>query len=152
MIPICSRASARPRWRRSRRRSPRSGSRTGLARRDPPSPTRCAPGSTSWMRSSGTRCPPWPPISSGLFTNTTREQGAPARRPVSTLAADLEAAPQDDMPSRLLDEAPHRARVTADETREVLALVAQAIPPVLADDVLRALRAQLESFGLHAAR
>ena len=31
-------------------------------------------------------------------------------------------------------------------------MVAQAIPPVLADDALHALRIQLESFGLHAAR
>jgi len=56
------------------------------------------------------------------------------------------------MTSRLLDEAPHRARVTSDETRKVLALVAAAIPPVLAADALQTLRAQLESFGLHAAR
>ncbi len=81
-----------------------------------------------------------------------RYAGEPYRLALSVLAADLEAASQEDMTSRLLDEAPHRARVTADETREVLALVAQAIPPVLADDALRALRVQLESFGLHAAR
>ncbi len=81
-----------------------------------------------------------------------RYASEPYRLALSLLAADLEAASQEDMTSRLLDEAPHRARVTADETRQVLALVAQAIPPVLAADALRALRAQLESFGLHAAR
>ena len=76
----------------------------------------------------------------------------PYRLALSLLAADLEAASQEDMTSRLLDEAPHRARVTVAETRQVLALVAEAIPTVLADDALRALRVQLESFGLHAAR
>jgi phosphoenolpyruvate carboxylase len=81
-----------------------------------------------------------------------RYASEPYRLVLSLLAADLEAASQEDMTSRLLDEAPHRARVTVDETREVVAMVAQAIPPVLADDALHALRIQLESFGLHAAR
>src|SRR5262249_47874887 len=81
-----------------------------------------------------------------------RYENEPYRLVLSVLAADLEGASQEDMTSRLLDEAPHRARVTSDETRKVLALVAAAIPPVLAADALQTLRAQLESFGLHAAR
>ncbi len=111
---------------------------------------------------SGERYPPPPALARWLESRRPlpehvayleqRYASEPYRLALSVLAADLETASQEDMTSRLLDEAPHRARVTADETREVLALVAQAIPPVLADDALRALRAQLESFGLHAAR
>ncbi|HEY4908593.1 MAG TPA: phosphoenolpyruvate carboxylase, partial [Methylomirabilota bacterium] len=111
---------------------------------------------------SGERYPPPPSLARWLQSRRPlpehvayleqRYASEPYRLALSLLAADLEVASQEDMTSRLLDEAPHHARVTADETRQVLALVAQAIPPVLADDALRALRAQLESFGLHAAR
>jgi phosphoenolpyruvate carboxylase len=111
---------------------------------------------------SGERYPPPPSLARWLQSRRPlpehvayleqRYASEPYRLALSLLAADLEVASQEDMTSRLLDEAPHRALVTADETRQVLALVAQAIPPVLADDALRALRAQLESFGLHAAR
>jgi phosphoenolpyruvate carboxylase len=111
---------------------------------------------------SGERYPPPPPLARWLEARRPlpehvayleqRYASEPYRLALSLLAADLEAASQEDMTSRLLDEAPHRARVTADETRQVLALVAEAIPTVLADDALRALRVQLESFGLHAAR
>ena len=111
---------------------------------------------------SGDRCPPpsslerWlearRPLPEHVAYLEQRYATEPYRLALSLLAADLETASQEDMTSRLLDEAPHRARVTADETRQVLALVAEAIPPVLADDALRALRVQIESFGLHAAR
>ena len=111
---------------------------------------------------SGDRYPPPPslarwlearrPLPEHVVYLEQRYASEPYRLALSLLAADLEAASQEDMTSRLLDEAPHRARVTADETRQVLTLVAEAIPPVLAEDALRALRAQLESFGLHAAR
>src|SRR5437867_3498480 len=111
---------------------------------------------------SGDRCPPPPSLARWLEARRPLPEHAayleqryatePYRLALSLLAADLEAASQEDMTSRLPDETPHRARVTADETRQVLALVAEAIPPVLADDALRALRVQLESFGLHAAR
>jgi phosphoenolpyruvate carboxylase len=111
---------------------------------------------------SGERCPPPPSLARWLEARRPlpghvayleqRYASEPYRLVLSLLAADLEAASQEDMTSRLLDEAPHRARVTVDETREVVAMVAQAIPPVLADDALHALRIQLESFGLHAVR
>jgi phosphoenolpyruvate carboxylase len=111
---------------------------------------------------SGERYPPPPSLAGWLEARRPlpehvayleqRYASEPYRLVLSLLAADLEAASQEDMTSRLLDEAPHRARVTADETRQVLAVVAQAIPTILADDALRVLRAQLESFGLHAAR
>jgi len=111
---------------------------------------------------SGERCPPPPSLARWLEARRPlpehvayleqRYASEPYRLVLSLLAADLEAASQEDMTSRLLDETPHRARVTVDETRKVVAMVAQAIPPVLADDALHALRIQLESFGLHAAR
>jgi len=111
---------------------------------------------------SSERCPPPPallrwldsrrPLPERMRYLEARYENEPYRLVLSVLAADLEAASQEDMTSRLLDEAPHRARVTSDETQKVLALVAAAIPPVLAADALQTLRAQLESFGLHAAR
>jgi phosphoenolpyruvate carboxylase len=111
---------------------------------------------------SGERYPPPPSLARWLEARRPlpehvayleqRYASEPYRLALSLLAADLETASQEDMTSRLLDEAPHRARVTVAEIRQVLALVAEAIPTVLADDALRALRVQLESFGLHAAR
>src|SRR3989440_7678575 len=56
------------------------------------------------------------------------------------------------MTARLLDEQPHGARVKVDEIRATLDLIARGLPPVLADDRLRTVRAQIEIFGLHAAR
>ena len=76
----------------------------------------------------------------------------PYRLVLSLVVADLEAASRDDMAPRLLDETPHEARVTVEELREVLDLVAGALPEALADDPLRAVRSRLEIFGLHAAR
>src|SRR6267142_2170939 len=81
-----------------------------------------------------------------------RYASEPYRLALSLLAADLEAASQEDMTSRLLDEAPHTARITAAEVRTVVDLVAQGVPPALAGDRVRALEHQIESFGLHAAR
>jgi len=111
---------------------------------------------------SGERCPPPPalvrwlasrrPLPERVANLEERYANEPYRLALSVLAADLEAASQEDMTSRLLDEAPHHARVTADETRKILALVAGAIPPLLAGDALQTLRAQLESFRLHAVR
>ena len=81
-----------------------------------------------------------------------RYAGEPYRLALSLLAADLEAASEEDMTARLLDEAPHRARVTAAEIEAVVARVAEGLPAVLAGDRVRALRRQLAGFGLHAAR
>jgi phosphoenolpyruvate carboxylase len=80
-----------------------------------------------------------------------RYANEPYRLALSLLAADLEAASEEDMTARLLDDTPHRARATADEIERVVDLVARALPPELADG-LGTLRAQLECFGLHAAR
>jgi len=81
-----------------------------------------------------------------------RYANEPYRLVLSLLAADLEAASEDDMTARLLEDTPHRARVTTDELRLVLDLVADAVPAALTDDGLRRVRRQLEIFGLQAAR
>ena len=81
-----------------------------------------------------------------------RYAGEPYRLALSLLAADLEAASHEDMTARLLDEAPHRARVTAAELEAVVERIAEGLPAALADDRLRVLRRQLAGFGLHAAR
>ncbi len=111
---------------------------------------------------SGRRCPPpealtaWldarRPLPAHVAYLEQRYAGEPYRLALSLLAADLEAASRDDMTARLLDEAPHAARISAGEVQKVVDLVAQGVPPALAGDRIRALEHQLESFGLHAAR
>jgi phosphoenolpyruvate carboxylase len=111
---------------------------------------------------SGRRCPVPPPLATWLETRRPlpahvaalegRYANEPYRLVLSLLASDLEAASQEDMTARLLDEAPHQARVRASEIEAVLDMLATALPDVLASDRLRALRVQLASFGLHAAR
>jgi phosphoenolpyruvate carboxylase len=111
---------------------------------------------------SGRRCPPPPALAAWLEARRPlpphvayleeRYANEPYRLVLSLLAADLEAASEEDMTARLLDDTPHRARATADEMERVLDLVARAVPADLAEDGLGPLRAQLECFGLHAAR
>jgi phosphoenolpyruvate carboxylase len=111
---------------------------------------------------SGRRCPPPPALTAWLAARRPlpahvayleqRYAGEPYRLALSLLAADLEAASREDMTARLLDEAPHAARITATEVRTVVDLVARGVPPALSGDRVRALERQLESFGLHAAR
>ena len=81
-----------------------------------------------------------------------RYGGEPYRLALALLAADLEAASQVDMTARLLDEAPHQARVTIESIQEVLDMIAGAIPREVAGDYLRTVRIQTATFGLHAAR
>ena len=81
-----------------------------------------------------------------------RYAGEPYRLVLSLLAADLESASRDDMTARLLDEAPHQARVVASDIARVVDLVADALPPAIAADRVHTVRAQLTTFGLHAAR
>jgi phosphoenolpyruvate carboxylase len=111
---------------------------------------------------SGRRCPSPPALEAWLDARrplparvaflAQRYANEPYRLALALLAADLEAASQDDMTARLLDESPHQARVAVDQIANVLDLVAAAMPPALASDRLRTLRAQLATFGLHAAR
>lgn len=81
-----------------------------------------------------------------------RYEGEPYRLVASILAADLEAASQDDMKARLLESGPHRARVDRAEFEAALDLVGRALPAALAEDQLRTLRRQFEIFGFHGAR
>ena len=111
---------------------------------------------------SGRRRPPPPALKAWLEARRPlpphvaypedRYADEPYRLALALAAADLEAASSDGMTARLLDDAPHQARVMAGDVSEVLALVAHAMPAALADDQLRRVRAQLEIFGLHAAR
>jgi phosphoenolpyruvate carboxylase len=111
---------------------------------------------------SGRRCPPPPalaawlqarrPLPARVASLEQRYASEPYRLALALAAADLEAASHEDMTARLLEDAPHRARVAVEALRDVLALVAAALPPVLAGDELRRARLRLETFGLHAAR
>jgi len=93
---------------------------------------------------------PLPPHAAYLEARYAAE---PYRLALGLLAADLEAASQeDDMTARLSEVAPHAPRVTLDAIARPLATVARALPPQLAGDRLRTVRRQLEVFGLHAAR
>ena len=82
------------------------------------------------------RCPPPPALAEWLQSRRPlpmrvarleqRYAGEPYRLALSLLAADLEAASQDDMTTRLLDEAPHHALVTVEQITRVLDLIAGA--------------------------
>ncbi len=111
---------------------------------------------------SGRRCPPPPalvvwlearrPLPPRVAYLEQRYANEPYRLALSLLAADLEAASEEDMTARLLEDAPHQARAADAEIGRVLDLIAGALPPELAADALGALRAQMACFGLHAAR
>ena len=108
------------------------------------------------------RCPPPPaldawlqgrrPLPAHVAYLEQRYAQEPYRLALSLLAADLDAASQEDMTARLLEDRPHRARLTVDELQHVLELVAGALPETLAAERLRSVRRQLDTFGLHAAR
>jgi phosphoenolpyruvate carboxylase len=111
---------------------------------------------------SGRRCPPPPaleawlkarrPLPSRVAFLEERYAQEPYRLVLALLAADLEAASQEDMTARLLEDTPHRARLMAEEVGDVLELVAAALPGPIAADRLRVVRHQLDTFGLHTAR
>ena len=111
---------------------------------------------------SGRRCPPpssleaWlqarRPLPAHVAYLEQRYAQEPYRLALALLAADLDVASQDDMTTRLLEDTPHRARLTVDELGQVLDLVASALPEPLAAERLRGIRRHLETFGLHAAR
>ena len=111
---------------------------------------------------SGRRYPPPPalqawlqarrPLPSHVAYLEERYAHEPYRLAFSLLAADLDAASQEDMTARLLEDTPHRARLTADEIGHVLELIASALPETLVADRLHTTRRQIETFGLHAAR
>ncbi|HUF91133.1 MAG TPA: phosphoenolpyruvate carboxylase, partial [Candidatus Limnocylindria bacterium] len=118
-----------------------------LARRLSVSDRRCPPPEAlqAWLQARR-------PLPSHVAYLEQRYAEEPYRLALAVLAADLDAASREDMTARLLEDTPHRARVTADEISRVLALVAGALPEALAGGRLHTTRRQLETFGLHAAR
>lgn len=92
------------------------------------------------------------PLPAHVAFLATRYAAEPYRLALSLLAADLEAASQDKMAERLLSTEPHTARAKPEDFVAPLALIAESIPTQLADDQLKAVRRQLEVFGLQAAR
>ena len=92
------------------------------------------------------------PLPSHVAFLEERYAQEPYRLVLALLAADLETASQEDMTARLLEDTPHRARLTAEEVGHVLELVATALPEQIAADRLRVVRHQLDTFGLHTAR
>jgi phosphoenolpyruvate carboxylase len=111
---------------------------------------------------SSQRCPPPPslqawlqarrPLPAHVASMEQRYAQEPYRLALALLAADLDTASQEDMTARLLEDTPHRARLTADEIARVLDLVTAAVPAPVTVDGLRTVRRQLEVFGLHTAR
>ncbi|MBI5879073.1 MAG: phosphoenolpyruvate carboxylase [Chloroflexi bacterium] len=92
---------------------------------------------------------PLPPHAAFLEARYVNE---PYRLVLALLANDLADASHDDMPARLHDDRPHRARISDDDLRHTLDAIATALPPALHDPDLQLLRQQLAIFGLHAAR
>jgi phosphoenolpyruvate carboxylase len=111
---------------------------------------------------SGRRCPPpraltrWiesrQPLPAHVTYLAERYEREPYRLALSVLASDLGTASQDDMTARLLDETPHQALTSVEELETVLDLISEAVHPALAQDRLKTIRAQVATFGLHAAR
>jgi phosphoenolpyruvate carboxylase len=111
---------------------------------------------------SGRRCAPPPALAAWLEARrplpahvaylAERYAAEPYRLALSLLVSDLEIASGEDMTARLLDETPHQARIAAGDVQEVVDLVAAGMPAPLARERLALLRAQLCTFGLHAAR
>ena len=81
-----------------------------------------------------------------------RYAGEPYRLTLSLLSADLEYASQEQMTARLLESAPHTARIAVPDLTIPFDMIMQAAPPALVDDRLRVVRRQVDIFGLHTAR
>jgi len=75
------------------------------------------------------------------------------RLALALLGQDLQNAVSNaDMVPRLLDDAPHEARVSLPEILQVLRWIEQSVPESIAKISVRPLIQQFEIFGLHAAR
>ncbi|MGB8645881.1 MAG: phosphoenolpyruvate carboxylase [Anaerolineae bacterium] len=111
---------------------------------------------------SGQRVPPPPELSAWIQSRMPatghvaylgeRYASEPYRLAVSLLASELEQASREDMTTHLLEDAPYAARIHLPELVHVMALIARAIPPRLAQGPVQIFREQLDIFGLHAAR
>jgi phosphoenolpyruvate carboxylase len=71
---------------------------------------------------------------------------------LSLLANDLAEASRDDMTARLLERAPHQARITTDNLLVPLDRIAASLPTSLLGGDIEKSRRQLNIFGLHAMR
>jgi phosphoenolpyruvate carboxylase len=76
----------------------------------------------------------------------------PYRLVLSLLASDLAEASRDEMTARLLERAPHQARIRLQDLLKPVDLIASSLPVSLAQDEIQKLRQQLHIFGLHAMR
>jgi phosphoenolpyruvate carboxylase len=76
----------------------------------------------------------------------------PYRLVLALLANELAEASRDEMKAHLLGQYPHHARMDAKHLREPLQLIADALPPNIAQDELRTAVQQVQIFGLHVAR
>ena len=115
--------------------------RLSVSRRRYPAP----PALTAWLEARR-------PLPAHVAYLEERYEDEPYRLALSLLVTELEVASHEDMTARLLDETPHRARISVGEIQEVLDLVAGAVPTTLTDELLHTVRTQLAIFGLHAAR
>jgi phosphoenolpyruvate carboxylase len=118
-----------------------------LARRLSVSARRCPapPSLDAWLESRR-------PLPSHVAYLEQRYAQEPYRLALALLAADLDAASREDMAARLLEDTPHRARLAPDDLAQVLDVIGGALPTAIAGGGLHAVRRQLETFGLHAAR
>jgi phosphoenolpyruvate carboxylase len=92
---------------------------------------------------------PLPPHATYLQQRYTNE---PYRLALALLSADLDVASKDDMTARLLDQAPHTARVKPINFTVPLDMIARVAPRDLVEDRFQIVRRQFDIFGLHAAR
>jgi phosphoenolpyruvate carboxylase len=111
---------------------------------------------------SGRRLPPPPalqawlkrrhPLAPHVAYLESRYPEEPYRLILAQLSADLAEASEDAMTARLLSVAPHAARIKPQDLTVPLDAIQAAVPPVIADGLLRTVRRQLDIFGLHSAR
>ncbi len=82
----------------------------------------------------------------------TRYAQEPYRLALSLLADDLAQASRDDMTTRLLSQTPHQALIQLDDLIRPLAIIRDAIPAPVADNVLNTVYRQLQIFGLQSVQ
>jgi phosphoenolpyruvate carboxylase len=92
---------------------------------------------------------PFPARAAFLENRYTTE---PYRLALALVTSDLETASQDDMTARLLEDTPHTARIALSDLTTPLDLVSNSIPKRIANNALKTLRRQVDTFGLHAVR
>ncbi len=111
---------------------------------------------------SGRRLPPPPALQAWLKRHhplaphvtylESRYPDEPYRLVLAQLAADLAEASEDAMTARLLSTTPHAARIQPEDLAGPLDTMRSAVPPIIADELLRTIRRQLDIFGLHSVR